>query len=217
MTPENQYVNYITYEDKLGFIHKISSDYGVLNLSRHNGIETGSFLEYLETLDFLCNKKLKGFIEIGSAWGGSFHLWGSIIKGVKISVDLLASMDRGFEPWPNGLTVETFEQRLNIWKTHFSQVHSVVGASYEETTITKVRKLLRGRKVDFLYIDAEHTDAAAEKDFECYKEFVNSGGYVGFHDIQITQQFWEKISQEYWSIEFPAESSAERIGLIQLP
>lgn len=213
------------HKEKVGFINEINKGYIHPGSGRNLGLESASGLEYLKSLDFLSDKKLtNGFIEIGSAWGASFHYWSSLIEGIKISVDIPYDMNikgGGIDPWPPGLTSKVFDVRLSKWESHFDSVYSVVGYSYMDKTIEVVKKILDGKKVSFLYIDAEHTYNAVKTDYEKYREFVEPGGYIGFHDIQIGKPknmsgFWLEIAEEYGDKSYVMEGTNEKIGIIKV-
>ena len=119
-----------------------------------------------------------GFIEIGSAWGASFHLWGSVIsEGPKISVDYM-----DLENYPF-FSLTHFSNRNKTWMKHFDDAHVVYGKSSCPEVIDTVGNILNGRKVGWLYIDGNHTYQSALIDYGLYKQFVKVGGYIGFHDI----------------------------------
>lgn len=178
--------------------------------------------EYVGTYDWMKELSLTGFIEIGSAWGASFHIWATLIQGKKISIDM--------EPlgqYPQNFTMERMIQRNEIWSKHFSDVYPIIGDSRANTTVDKVAEVLNGDLVDWLYIDAEHTYEAAKSDFEMYKHFIRPGGYIGFHDIGMMISdsgnggpgcgvFWNELveskSYKYW--ELGVDNSL--IGVIQV-
>lgn len=159
------------------------------------GLETGQRTEYVAMVDYLSGVGLKdGFIEVGSAWGASFHLWGLLIpNGPKVSVDIPGpDSPNGYPP---ALTMEALLERDRRWATHFSDVNPVYGDSLLQETEDKVAKVLDGRKVGFLYIDGYHAYDWVKNDFERYSKYVIPGGYVGFHDLNYPElrQFWNEL------------------------
>jgi predicted O-methyltransferase YrrM len=50
-------------------------------------------------------------------------------------------------------------------------------------TLKKVEKLLDGRRVDYLFIDGDHTYEGVKMDYEMYSRLVRPGGIIAFHDI----------------------------------
>lgn len=159
----------------------VKNEYWLDKNHYQQGLESSrGSVEYVATYNWMKEHSLNGFIEVGSAWGASFHIWATLIKGKKVSVDM--------EPlgqYPQNFTMERMNQRNEIWKKHFTDVYPVIGDSHATTTVDKVAEALNGDLVDWLYIDAEHTYEAVKSDFQMYKHFVRSGGYVGFHDIRM--------------------------------
>jgi cephalosporin hydroxylase len=144
--------------------------------------------EIVLCLEFLADKNLNGFVEMGSANGGSFHCWASIIPdGPKVSVD----WNRGFGMSPNEAgrwtatekDYKTVQWRNNNWRYDFSDVRIVEGDCQLLETVEKCSTVLDGDLVDWLFIDTAHIYNEALADYNHYKEFVRSGGYIGFHDI----------------------------------
>ena len=210
---------FVDSNSTLQFVNEVSGMYTSDYNSGRGGLESGFYTEYVECLQFLYNKNLKNFLEIGSAWGASFHLWSTIISGVKISIDLSINDNHGVAPWPPNLQPEYFDIRLKKWNDSFDNVHQIIGSSFEQNTIQKLDLILKDSKLDFLYIDAEHSYEAVWSDFNNYKKYVNTSGYIGFHDIQLTEfyrmnEFWNEISKDYEHYVFGKEN--EKIGLIKL-
>jgi predicted O-methyltransferase YrrM len=68
-------------------------------------------------------------------------------------------------------------------------------------TVDRVRRLLGGRSVDFLFIDGDHRYEGVRRDFELYEPLVAPGGIVAFHDVSPrstpdtvgTERFWAEL------------------------
>ena len=124
-----------------------------------------------------------GFIEIGSAYGGSFHCWASIIDGPAISVDKInaRTIEHGVStPSAPGMA----ETRNRLWEESFpGRVTAIDGYSQEPATLAAVSAALAGRKVDFVFLDGDHSERITRLDFENYSKFVRPGGMIGFHDV----------------------------------
>ena len=156
-------------------------------------------------MEFLVSKNLDGFVEIGSANGGSFHCWASIIPdGPKVSVD----WNRGFGMSPDGMAqmvapeeeFATVQKRNEKWREDFDDVRIVEGDCLLLETLDKCRKVLNDDLVDWLFIDATHEYKPALIDFNNYKQFVRSGGYIGFHDVHSHEEMrplWSHLKQKY--------------------
>jgi len=167
--------------------------------------------EMNDVLEFLEHRNLFGFIEVGSANGGSFHCWGRAIpNGPKISVDW--NFGFGLVNQNAGDTVAKEEDhpviqaRNNLWRANFTSVHTIDGDSRSPDTIDQVRKVLNGGVVDWVFIDAWHEYDAAMADYKNYLEFVSPLGYIAFHDINQSdsmKQFWHEVKGNHrTAIEF---------------
>lgn len=134
-------------------------------------------------IDTKLSPKDGGVLEVGSAYGGSLSCWGQLFTGPLISVDLPSASVLNY-----GVTVsisaEDLKYRNDTWRAAFGdRLHIVEGDSTHESSIEQVRKILNGRKVDFLFIDGDHSEKVSKLDFDNYSQFVRPGGWVGFHDV----------------------------------
>jgi hypothetical protein len=78
----------------------------------------------------------------------------------------------------------------------------------------QVAGILDGKKVDFLFIDGDHSYEGVRQDYEMYREFVKPGGWIGFHDISDTE-FHRSANcrvDRLWS-----ELDGEKVEFIQEP
>jgi predicted O-methyltransferase YrrM len=72
-----------------------------------------------------------------------------------------------------------------------------------------VENILKGRKLDFLFIDGDHRYEGVKMDFEMYGKLVGKGGIIAFHDICPhppqtgceVNKFWCEIKNRYEHIE----------------
>jgi predicted O-methyltransferase YrrM len=77
--------------------------------------------------------------------------------------------------------------------------------SHLAETKERVLQDLRGEKLDYLFIDGDHTYEGVKKDFEMYSPLVRSGGLVAFHDVAEhgrelacgVDKFWNEIKEQY--------------------
>lgn len=63
------------------------------------------------------------------------------------------------------------------------QLTCVEGDSHAEEIAGHVKEWLRGRQLDFLFIDGDHTYEGVKADYSMYSSFVASKGIIAFHDI----------------------------------
>ena len=90
-----------------------------------------------------------------------------------------------------------------------------------------VERILADKRLDFLFIDGDHTYNGVKRDFEMYSPLVRSGGMIAFHDIAPHRQnedcqgdkFWDDVKQHYQYreiIENPEQGWAG-IGVLFIP
>jgi predicted O-methyltransferase YrrM len=117
-------------------------------------------------------------LEIGTANGGTLFLFAQLAApdAHLISVDLPhGEFGGGYPAWKLPLYKRFARpgQRLDL----------VRGDSHAAATAARVRNLLAGECLDFLFIDGDHTYAGVRQDFETFKPLVRPGGLIAFHDI----------------------------------
>ena len=60
---------------------------------------------------------------------------------------------------------------------------------------------MNGNKLDFLFIDGDHSYNGVKLDFEMYAPMVRENGLIAFHDIagrwDGVREFWTEIKQTY--------------------
>lgn len=117
-------------------------------------------------------------LEIGTAKGGTLFL----LTRVAARDALLVSVDLPGGPFGGGYDAT----RMLLYRSFAREeqrVELVRAASQEAATRDRVEKLLGGRRVDFLFIDGDHTLEGVSGDFRLYAGLVASGGSIAFHDI----------------------------------
>ena len=140
----------------------------------------------------------KIIVEIGTASGGTLFLFANATSPEKIvSIDL-----------PQG----SFGGGYPFWKIPFykslgqNHVIKLIRAdSHINKTLEELRVDLKGRQVDILFIDGDHTYQGVAKDFQMYSPLVKKGGIVAFHDIVMhdktsgceVHKFWNEIKKSY--------------------
>jgi len=110
-------------------------------------------------------------LEIGSAAGGTAFLWTRIARGDA----LLVLLDDTF-----GAARRTALRRFARGQ---QQVVCIQGDSHDTATQTRLRRALRGRAVDVLFIDGDHRYEGVAADLATYGRLVRPGGLVALHDI----------------------------------
>jgi len=160
--------------------------------------------EISQILEILKKEKPKYVMEIGTGNGGNLLLFSRTASDDAkiISLDLRGGgFGGGYAFW-----------RIPLYKSFAlrnQKIHLVNGDSHKKETLEKIKKILNGKKLDFLFIDGDHTYEGAKKDFEMYKEIVKEKGTIALHDIAKSKvkqsnvdKLWKEIKQKYNGIEF---------------
>ena len=156
--------------------------------------------EILELLELLDNLKPKVMLEIGTAKGGTLFLFSHLASrdATIISVDLPAGMYGGGYPlW-----------KIPLYKSFAlsdQKIHLIRADSHSLSTLESAKSILNGKKIDFLFIDGDHTYEGVKKDFEMYTPSVKNDGIIAFHDIVLgskenvggVPKFWQEIKDRY--------------------
>ena len=129
--------------------------------------------EFDELLKYVKDKKL--ILEIGTALGGSlFWMMKAAPEAEFVSIDLPKGKYGGKLGQPN-------IEDMQSWCEPGQKLHIIRADSHAQETIEEVKKILNGRKFDFVFIDGDHSYEGVKKDYENYKELCS--GLIAFHDI----------------------------------
>lgn len=161
--------------------------------------------EITKLLNILNKRKPLTVLEIGTCKGGTLFLWSQISdpKATLISIDLpYGKFGGGYHFWkiPFYKSFTRRDQNISLLRCD----------SHKIPTLKQVKNILNGQKIDFLFIDGDHTELGVTKDFNLYKDLVKKGGIIAFHDIAphdaklsacAVDCFWKKIKNKYKSEE----------------
>jgi cephalosporin hydroxylase len=104
-------------------------------------------------------------------------------------------------------------------------VHTIDGDSTHPLTVRRLRRKLKGRQLDLLLIDGDHSWAGVRKDFLSYRDFVRDGGLIALHDICDVRDpdserwtgdvpaFWRLLRSIYPAQEFIDSSDQQGLGI----
>lgn len=183
-------------------------------------IQPWQFKEELEKLaEQIEALKAKVIVEIGTANGGTLFMYTRLAQddATIISIDLPGGDFGGGYP----------EWKAPIYKSFArdqQKIELIRGNSHAEETFSKLKSLLDGREIDYLFIDGDHTYEGAKMDFEKYRSLVRNGGKIGFHDIVVHKgsecdvyKLWNEVKEEYPHKEFVNDwdQNCFGIGLIR--
>lgn len=173
--------------------------------------------EIIQLAKFVYKLQPKVVVEIGTKFGGTFMIWNQISTGIKISVDLVEGMHGGITK------VDTYKRNKLFKQLYGSSCIFIEGNSHDTSTFDLLVKTLNGQKIDFLFIDGDHTYEGVKEDYETYSPLVSENGYIGFHDINDTQRhrdrnvyvgkLWNELVGE--KIEFNVNADWAGIGVIK--
>ena len=78
-----------------------------------------------------------------------------------------------------------FERRMAFRKfaKNNQRIITTKGDTRDPNTYEKTRRILKGRKIDFLFIDGDHSFNGVVNDYVRYAPLVKKGGIIAFHDI----------------------------------
>lgn len=158
--------------------------------------------EILRLIDIAANQRLKIILEIGTSYGGVLFLLAKIASedAVIISVDLPAKRG-GYPGWRKKI--------YQLFVSKNQKLHLLKEDSHKQSALLKVKDILAGRKVDFLFIDGDHTYDGVKSDFIMYKGLMNDGGIIVFHDIARhpadsgceVEKFWNEVKGNFRHLE----------------
>jgi len=152
----------------------------------------------------------KIIVEIGTARGGTISRWLEIPSAeVVVSIDYPVGIHggQGFEE--RTYVISDCIEQANLTNKKF---YAINGDSKLDIIINRLEEILDGKKIDFLFIDGDHTYEGVSGDFSCYNRFLREGSLVGFHDITdshfhqihscFVPRFWNEISKKYTAREY---------------
>lgn len=175
-----------------------------------NHFELTSFIEFMRS------RGVKRYAEIGAREGDTFH---EIMLNIgKDAYGLAVDLPGGL--WGKHTTGGQLQIAIKDLTKQGYKVQYIHGNSQHENVINSVEA--RG-PYDCILIDGDHTLEGVTKDWENYKSM---GKMIAFHDIVGTGQrervskrevevplLWEKLKEEYTTIEFIAPGSTMGIGV----
>lgn len=148
--------------------------------------------------DRLLARPPKVVVEIGTARGGTLYLWSRIA----VPGSLLVSIDKP------GETGSVGKSTLAIYKSfgrdRGMQVFPIAGDSHSKSTHRVLETALGGKRVDFLFIDGDHTYEGVKQDFWGYRKYMASRGLIALHDIAVNPadpeiqvaRFWPELQSQ---------------------
>lgn len=173
-------------------------------------------LEIASLVKTVAEAKPKIILEIGTAGGGTLFYWtqAAAPDATIISIDLpFGRFGAGYLP--------TKAKFLKSLAQADQKICLIAADSHQEETFKKLTALLQGRKIDFLFIDGDHTYSGVKADFTTYGNLVGPGGLIALHDIIYHQfdpeaevyKFWQEIKEHYRTEEYVEAEAQDGYGL----
>jgi predicted O-methyltransferase YrrM len=178
--------------------------------------------ELRQLIDLARTAQPRIVLEIGTHKGGTLLAWTRMAREMVISVDLPGTIYGAGYPLPRARLYQEFKgDRPDVELVLFR------GDSQADATKEIIRGRLRGRPVDILFIDGDHSLPGVTRDYNLWKDLVRPGGYILFHDICVhpqadsssVDQFWAKLRKAAECFEFIAnpQQGWAGIGGLQVP
>ena len=179
--------------------------------------------EILWLLELLAEKRPAVVLEIGTDRGGTLFLWTRVASSdaLLITVDIRKLVGRLGRLSPFALVRTSFEQA----RQRIELIDDV--DSQRDETVERIRRVLGGRPVDFLFLDGDHRYEAVRRDFALYTPLVGRGGVVAFHDVsqrttpdtEGTAAFWAELKRSHPTDEMvdPGGAPGYGIGVYRKP
>ena len=155
-------------------------------------------------------------VEIGTANGGTLFLWCQLAhpEAVIASIDLPGGIHGGGYPLWRAFLYKRFagkNQRICLFRAD----------SKNPKTVQKLQSMLGGRKIDFLFVDGDHTCAGVKADFQNYSPLMSPNGIIAFHDVCSHQKvldcqvdvFWREIRDKHRHAEFIEDTNQGWAGI----
>ena len=134
--------------------------------------------EFSALVALLRKRKLSVVVEIGTLHGGTLWAWCRLAEpnALIVSIDLPGGeFGGGYEA--------NAAAKLHSYAHASQELVLIRDDSHAPRTLEELEDLLAGRRVDFLFIDGDHTYEGVKRDFEMYSQLVATGGIVALHDI----------------------------------
>jgi cephalosporin hydroxylase len=170
--------------------------------------------ELVEYARLVSERRPGAVLEIGSFRGGTLFVLTKLADphATVISLDLPASRLGKVCRW-----VQT--PLFHRFSYNGQTLHLLRADSHRQATLSTVSNLLKGRSLDVLFIDGDHSYRGVRADFEMYSPLVESGGIVAFHDIAVQPlpnevvRLWRELKPRYRHKEILHSTGKDAMGI----
>lgn len=152
--------------------------------------------EISELMKRVREKQPRVIVEIGTAKGGTLFLFcqHAADDATIISLDLPFGRNGGGYPkWKEKLYAKFAKPGQTL--------HLMRANSHLDETRTRIEALLKGRKIDVLMIDADHSYEGVKRDYDLYSPLLAQDGFIAMHDVILNRfdpeievhKFWDEL------------------------
>jgi predicted O-methyltransferase YrrM len=176
--------------------------------------------EFVELLKIFQELNPKYILEIGTANGGSLFCFCKLAQddATIISIDLPEGpFGGGYSEWKMPIYQAFAKENQKLYLLRKD--------SHQQETLEEVKKILNGKKLDFLFIDGDHSYEGVKKDFEMYSPLVRKEGIIAFHDIINNDptrldievpKFWLEVKDRYLFKEIIIDKINYGLGILKI-
>lgn len=176
-------------------------------LLSENELESQNLQEFEELLQEYKKLNPSKVLEIGSLYGWTLqHFIFYADKGsTVVSIDFPVSKFVG--PFDHRIQKQEHYYK-NVWpkwaKESNCKLYLIPEQSQQPLVLDQVNSIFNNTKIDFVFIDGDHTYEGVRRDYEMYSPLVKKGGIVAFHDIGKNEEggvhnLWEEIKHNHSS------------------
>lgn len=172
--------------------------------------------ELLELAQIVQAQHPRTLLEIGSAQGGTLFVWCQMAdpQATIVSIDLPAGAFGG------GYGADRMPM-MRRFRQNGQRLHLLQADSHSSETLRQVEGILGSNKIQFLFIDGDHSYEGVRQDFEIYSRLVPPGGIIGFHDIVEApaetggevSRFWNEIKLRFNHRELVTDPAQRGYGI----
>lgn len=191
------------------------------------GIEAWQVREEFTALARLvAQRRPRTVVEIGTADGGTLFAHARLAhdEALVVSIDLpQGPFGGGYPPWrmPLYRSFAGPAQRLELLRVD----------SHAASTVELLERVLEGRRIDYAFIDGDHTYEGVRQDFELCRRFAAPDAVIAFHDIApqpnpewvasaaaapgdgAVHEFWTQVKRHYAHDEFIRDTAQQGYGI----
>jgi predicted O-methyltransferase YrrM len=172
--------------------------------------------EFLSLARLVAGRRPRTVLEIGTADGGTLfaHARLAADDAIIISIDLPEGPFGGGYPRWRAPLYESFAlpgQQIELLRLD----------SHAPTTVDRLMSALDGRRIDYAFIDGDHSYEGVRKDFELCLRFASDDAVIAFHDIVEhpvetgceVHVFWREIREKYAHVEYIRDPDQDCYGI----